>query len=79
MRKKQNKSKSTIHYVLNIYAGQAKKHASKNSEFIIKKIKAHHKRRNGDSYYVLTVYKKGKPIRKHKSSNSAYIIRKVKQ
>ena len=80
MRKKQKKTNSTVHYVLNIYAGnQAKKHASDDSEFIIKKIKAHHNRRNGDSYYVLTVYKKGKPIRKHKSSNSAYIIMKVKQ
>ena len=78
MRKKQKKTNSTVHYVLNIYAGQVKKHVSENSEFIIKKIKAHHKRRNGDSYYVLTVYKKGKPIRKHKSSSSAYIIRKLK-
>ena len=79
MRKKQKKTNSAVNYVLNIYAGnQAKKHTSKDSEFIIKKIKEHTKRRNGDSYYVLTVYKKGKPIRKHKSSNSSYIIKKVK-
>ena len=53
MRKKRKKSQSPGHYVLNIYAGkQAKKHASGDSEFIIKKIKAHHKRSKGDSYYV---------------------------
>jgi len=79
MRKSKNKLKSSIHYVLNIYAGnQARKHVSVDSGFIIKTIKAHNTRRTGDSYYVITVYKKGKPIRKHSSGSYVYIIRKVK-
>lgn len=79
MRKKQKRSKTTIHYVLNIYAGQQvpKKHVSSDNDYIVGRIKAHVKRRKGESYYVLTIYKKGKPIHKHKSSDSSYIIKKV--
>jgi len=79
MRKKQKKSKPAIYYVLNIYAGQqAKKHVSSDNEYIVGRIEAHVKRRKGESYYVLTIYKKGKPIHKHKSSDNAYIMRKLK-
>lgn len=79
MRKTQKKLKPTIHYVLNIYAGrQAKKHASSDNNYIIGRIEAHHKRSRAESYYVLTIYKKGKPIHKHKSSDNVYIIRKLK-
>ena len=79
MRKNTKKLKQSIYYVLNIYAGrQAKKHASSGSEYISGRIEAHHKRSRIESYYVLTIYKKGKPIHKHKSSDNTYILRKLR-
>lgn len=79
MRKTQRELKPAIYYVLNIYAGrQAKKHSSNDKEYITDRLKAHHKRCRSESYYVLTMYRKGKPIHKHKSSDNNYIMRKLK-
>lgn len=77
MMKKQRKSGK--HFVVNIYAsGQAKKHASSDVEYIRNRISGHHKRSRSETYYVLTIYKKNKPIHKHKSGSALYILRNLK-